>query len=119
IGSMTNSGEFICENKGRFSGELQESGAFKADIGNKKSNTAADGVLERARDGFYYHLSYLGNSDNNIDNTADKDHCQSLLPGETKAHAYRKGKECIKTHPWSLSIGYVSNESHDQSSYSS
>ena len=48
-----------------------------ADVCNKQADTTANSILEADRDGLNDVFSDLGDGDQNVDQTADKDHGQS------------------------------------------
>lgn len=87
----------------------------KADVCHENTYAAAYGVLEAVGDGLYYVFSQLCDRDDYVDDTADKDHGQRLLPGEPKTKADRVYKECVKTHSGCLRIRYVCDKTHYES----
>jgi len=96
--------------------KVDETDIDKAQIGDEKTDAAADRVLQADRDSADDVLSDLGDGDDDVNQTADEDHRKCLLPGELEAETDRENKERIQAHARCLCVRNVSKKTHNQRS---
>ena len=59
-------------------------------------------------------MRILGDGDDDVDQTAQEHHAQSLLPREAEAEADGVGEERIQTHTGGLCVRHIGEQAHDK-----
>src|SRR5699024_8437434 len=99
---------------GHAAAEVDDPHVQKADVGDEDADAAADGVLEAAGDGLDDVLPDLGDGDEDVDEAADEDHGQRLLPGESQSKADCVDKASVESNAGGLGVRNVGHKAHNQ-----
>ena len=86
----------------------------KADVGHKDADTAADGVLQAARNGLDDVFTDFGDGDDDVQHAADEHHRQRLLPGKAQGCTNGVDKKGVESHAGRQRVGDVGHQAHNQ-----